>query len=202
MDQIIISNKEFNDLLDLNLDYLRDYFKGDKQTDYYPTLLLFSRTARYEKLQMTIAVLADEAFDEKKYQIVSLAGIKFGADQPASEYIAAAYLCSEAWIRRFKKGEALPGHGRLDGYDDKIEVIGCIGMTVDGRGNFGTFKVRRDKKNRIFDLKAYQRQEYKETDTGQQGVRSDLLQAFWRGYATGKLKKRFGDDGNKEEMRT
>src|SRR6266498_1220656 len=197
MDEMIISNKEFNGLLDLNLEYLREYFKDNKQKGYYPTLLLFGRSSQYQKLEMTVVVLADEEFDEKKYQIMSLAGIKFGGEQPASEYTVAAYLCSEGWMRNLKKGEKTPDNGRISNYSDKVEAIIYMGMTVDGRSNFGTFTIRRDKKDRIFNLKTHLRHDYQEANTENEGVRSDLLQAFWRGYSAGKLKKRFGGGDDK-----
>lgn len=188
-EQVVITNKEFNDLLEANLDYLKNYFKNQKRTGFIPSLMLYERGNYHEKFGFTMIVLADdEDFDHRKYQIVSLAGIKYGQEEPANQYTSVAFICSEGWMRH-----AQPVRDKMIAdYDDKVEVIICMGMTVDGRVNHGTFKVRRDKKDRIFDLRVAKKFEYTDGVSSKESARSDLLQAFWRGYAAGKLKSQFG----------
>jgi len=169
--QIIISDQEFNGLLENNAAYLRQYFKNGKTVGFMPTLVLFDREQYDQKFSLNIVRLAsDDAFESHKYQIMRLAGIKYGSNQPDHEYTAAAFFVYRSAAARFQK-------------KDKQEIIICSGATIDGRTNAGIFIVCRGKNNWIFDLKPA-----KNFDTDAEEVSSDLLQAFWQGYATGKLK--------------
>jgi hypothetical protein len=112
--------------------------------------------------------------------------------------VLAFRLGSEAWMRGFSEQEAQEFDRRkrqVSSYDDKYEIIMCMGLTLDGRMGSAIAKVERDKRERICRIDKWM---VRFDEHGEKlAPQMHLLMYLWEGYREGKIAER--DEGNDHE---
>lgn len=108
--------------------------------------------------------------------------------------VLAFRLGSEAWMRSFNEQEAKEFDRRkrsVSSYDDKYEIVMCMGWTLDGRMGSALARLYRDKKERICRVSPWT---VHFDEMGEKmAPQMRLLQFLWEGYREGKMAEREED---------
>lgn len=171
--QKLISDDEFNELLQEHVDRLRDYCtKG--ATEVYPDLLVFEPKDKEGKYELTVLAIRSNDFNEHRYEFMEMLGAE--AESRKLNPVA-TFIASEAWMKTFAEEEHFDTTRAPSSYEDKQEVVFVAGMTLDKRCNMAVIPISKD--DGKIQLGNPSVIPYNSNRTNPE---SDLLAAFYWGY--------------------
>lgn len=171
---MLLENEKFTKYLEQNFEYIESQFANDPATELTPTLMIVRIN---DKDEVTTDMATFLEFDENRYKMMFNLGGKYGLSR---EKVIAAYLTSEGWMSRQTEEErnAHPDNRIQPSEDpDRIEVVFVFGMALDLSADGISATIHRDKDGRFCRLERHQ--------VEMQGIESDLLKAFFGGFAKG-----------------
>lgn len=200
LQQMIVSDKEFNDELRGQVKLHHNYFNNGDKDGLTPQLVIQCHVIGGgfpQKRQWVIMLLGIDNFENKKYEAFFNAGAKLAEERKLIPMMV--FMSSEAWARGFstndKEGkEAMSGKKKVSDFADKTEVLVTTGMTLDQRTNAVFIEMKRITGNNIM-LGKEKYQDYDPKDPNK--MQSNLLLEFYKGFAYvhahgGKSSEEFG----------
>ena len=180
--QDMIPDATFNDYLCTGIVLVLQNAIGEES--FLPRLLVLEAADETNTHPASLLLLAFDGFNDPDIRHQALFHLGQQAYRNTIQPVA-AFLLSEAWGRYFKTDEAcnLP----LADYEDKVEVLLAMGLTLDKRAAHAYFPITRDDNNLITSIGNPTLFPYGSTDT----IDSPLVAQFFRGYLAA-LKKNQG----------
>lgn len=148
--QKLITDTDFNAKVKTASEDTKAFFiKNDCETALMPQLLIYAYDKEGEE-HMTAVGLVTEGndFNEKKHIMLRDMGKLYAKSNPNHRVRAIVLVC-EAWMKQMGKDEELPTGKRVSDFDNKVEIIGVQGLTLDMRASGIMFKVLRDEHENI-----------------------------------------------------
>lgn len=195
--QRMYSDKEFDNLLDLELEHLKKYIKENKPTEYIAELRVVVKTGFDDKPEITVVAFGDMPEPgEKRGQMMFGVGAKFAEEYDGQP--VAVIFTAEGWTKQLKHGkeseEFYKAGKNISEYEDKKEVLATYGQTMDGRRCMAMQDIKRNKKGEMTSTKLTYFAPVTDTETPKFG--SGLIENFYKGYAAAYMKEYMKRDKN------
>lgn len=184
--QRMYSDKEFDELLDIELEHLKKYIKKHKPTDYMAELRVVLKKGFDEEPEIAVVAFGDmPAPGEQRQRMMFGVGAKFAEEHAEHGQPVAVIFTSEGWARQLKEGKETEDFYKagknISEYEDKKEVLATYGQTMDGRRCMAMQDIKRNAKGEMTGTKLTLFAPTTDTETPKFG--SNIIENFYKGYA-------------------
>ena len=175
-----LDNETLIDTVSMHYEIAKEHIADDPDEELIPTLTVLTDDDLDGERTSIMCMFAD--FNENRYDLLTATGLRIGME---GHIALLAVLTTEAWMVRC---EGEPPDVPPREHPDKVEVAMVMAMTVDNRCRALMGEIHRgDGVASVEDIEP-------PVEGGEEMFQSNLVRAFWRGYAVGFLTTRLTEE--------